>query len=203
MFTRRPTGAYMPAQPYFPGFQPRAARDVLFFGLLSPVDTAAAILKAGDGLRHLHGLDGRLIGPERLHVSLHGVGHYDGVPKSIVERAYEAGAMVSTSPFPLMFDRVMSFGNKCDRRPVVLLPGYDLARLFTFHRALGEAMKRVGIGRHVTRHFNPHITLLYDRRVVPEQPIDPIRMDVQDFVLVHSLVGQSRYIELARWPLRG
>jgi 2'-5' RNA ligase len=47
------------------------------------------------------------------------------------------------------------------------------------------------------------MTLLYDSRVVRERPIEPIRIDVQDFVLVHSLVGRRRHIELARWPLRG
>jgi hypothetical protein len=26
---------------------------------------------------------------------------------------------------------------------------------------------------------------------------------VSDFVLIHSLHGQSRYIELGRWPLSG
>jgi 2'-5' RNA ligase len=111
--------------------------------------------------------------------------------------------MVSTSPFPLIFDRVVSFRIRSAKRPVVLCPGYDLTRLFALHAVLGEAMRRTRIGRHRRSHFTPHMTLLYDRRVVQEQPIKPIRMDVQDFVLVHSLVGQRRYIELARWPLRG
>ena len=50
--------------------------------------------------------------------------------------------------------------------------------------------------------FVPHMTLLYDTRMVAERPIEPMRLTVRDFALVHSLVGQSRYIELARWPLR-
>jgi hypothetical protein len=32
-------------------------------------ESAMEISKAADGLRHLHGLNGRLIGPERLRVS--------------------------------------------------------------------------------------------------------------------------------------
>ena len=39
-------------------------------------------------------------------------------------------------------------------------------------------------------------------RAVKEQAIEPVRLTVSDFALVHSLVGRSRYIELARWPLR-
>jgi 2'-5' RNA ligase len=193
----------MPEQLYFSGFEPRPLRDNLFFCLLSQANSAREISKAADGLRHLHRLNGRLIEPERLHVSLHAIGLYDDLPNFIVERAYEAGAMVSTSPFPLMFDRVVSFENKREKRPLVLRPGYDLAGLFALRYVLGEAMRRARIGRHVTSHFTPHMTLLYDSRVVRERPIDPIRMNVQDFVLVHSLIGQRRYIELARWPLRG
>jgi RNA 2',3'-cyclic 3'-phosphodiesterase len=193
----------VPEQLYFSGFEPQPPRDNLFFGLLSPADPAMEISNAADGLRRLYGLNGRLIEPERLHVSLHAIGLYDGIPNHSVERAYEAGAMVSISPFPLVFDRVVSFDNKREKRPLVLRPGYDLASLFTLHYVLGEAMKRTGVGGYVTSRFTPHMTLLYDGRVVRERPIEPIRMDVQDFVLVHSLVGQSRYIELARWPLRG
>jgi RNA 2',3'-cyclic 3'-phosphodiesterase len=190
-------------QLYFPGLEPRQPRDNLFFGILSPANSAIEISKAADDLRNLYGLNGRLIAQERLHVSLHAVGRFDGLPNFIIERAHEAGELVSTSPFPLMFDRVMSFDIKRDKRPFVLRPGHDLASLFTLHDVLGEAMKRAKIGRYVMSRFVPHMTLLYDRRVVRERPIEPIRMNVRDFVLVHSLVGQSRYIELARWPLRG
>ena len=195
----------MPEQLCFSGFEPRPARDNLFFGLLWQASSAIEIAKAAGGLRHLHGLVGRLIAPERLHLSLHAVWRYDGLPNFIIERAYEAAAMVSTSTssFPLVFDRAVSFDNKRGKRPLVLRPGYDLVRLSALHDVLGRAMKRAGIGRHVVSHFTPHMTLLYDARTVQERPIAPIRMDVHDFVLVHSLVGQSRYIELARWPLRG
>jgi 2'-5' RNA ligase len=177
----------------------------LFFGLLWQASSAIEIAKAADGLRHMHGLAGRLIEPERLHVSLHAVGRYDGLPHVIVERACEAGAMVSTStsPFALVFDRAVSFDNRRRQRPLVLRPGYDLVRLSALHDVLGRAMKRARIGRHVVSHFTPHMTLLYDGQTVQERPIAPIRMDVHEFVLVHSLVGQSRYIALARWPLRG
>jgi len=45
--------------------------------------------------------------------------------------------------------------------------------------------------------------LLYESRAVRELPIEPILMNVRDFVLVHSIIGQHNHIELARWPLRG
>jgi hypothetical protein len=43
-----------------------------------------------------------------------------------------------------------------------------------------------------------HVTLLYDKRVVDEQPIT-----VREFVLVRSLHGQTRHTDVARWQLRG
>ena len=49
----------------------------------------------------------------------------------------------------------------------------------------------------------PHLTLLYDRRKLEEQPIDEIGWSVRDFVLIHSLYGLSRHVPLGRWPLRG
>jgi 2'-5' RNA ligase len=203
MFSSQITMYDMSQQPYFPGFEPRPPRDILFFGLHSQMDSATAIIRTAESLRQLHGLNDRLIGPERLHLSLHTIGRFDGLPGFIIERAYEAGAMVSTSPFPLVFDHVMSFDNRREKRPVVLRPAFDLERLFKLHGVLGEAMKSARTGRHVTSSFTPHVTLLYDSRVMQERPIEPIQMYVQDFVLVHSLVGQRRYIELARWPLRG
>jgi RNA 2',3'-cyclic 3'-phosphodiesterase len=186
----------------FSGFEPRPLKDNLFFGVLSPESSATAIRRAAADLSHQHGLNGRQIDRERLHVSLHGLGRFDGLPDLVVEQAREAGALVSASPFPLIFDRVMSFGKGSTNRPIVLCPGHDLVRLSALRAALGEALRRVQIGR-ANSAFTPHMTLLYDRRMLREQPIVPIRMEVQDFVLVHSLVGHGRYIELARWPLRG
>src|SRR3990167_6150112 len=39
----------------------------------------------------------------------------------------------------------------------------------------------------VRRRFEPHMTLLRDRKVIPPTDIDPIRWTVREFVLVHSL----------------
>ena len=63
-------------------------------------------------------------------------------------------------------------------------------------------MRAVGFGNHALSHFVPHMTLLYDRRVIAEQATAPVYLTVRDFALVHSLVRQGRHIELARWPLR-
>jgi 2'-5' RNA ligase len=65
-------------------------------------------------------------------------------------------------------------------------------------------MERSGgrLARWAKGVFTPHVTLLYDGMSVAEQPVDPISWTVGEFVLVHSLLGQTRHIILDRWPLR-
>jgi 2'-5' RNA ligase len=193
----------MPERPYLPGFQPNPELDLLFFALRVGVENAARVVQLCDRLCRQNGLRRRRIAADLLHVTLHGIGAYDGLPNFVVERAREAGAAVSTSSFPLMFDLAVSFNNGRGKRPFVLCPSHDLEGLFRLHLVLGEAMKRARIGRHLRSHFTPHMTLLYDTRTVPELPIEPIFIHVRDFVLVHSIIGQHKHIELARWPLRG
>ncbi len=69
-------------------------------------------------------------------------------------------------------------------------------------RALLADMKRAGI-RPTEKSDKPHVTLLYDSRLVPEQPVEPVRWTVTEFVLVHSHQGLGRHEELGRWALRG
>lgn len=112
-----------------------------------------------------------------------------------------AAPAVSLAPFEIGFDRIGSFTSKRKTRPLVLRAGRDSAALTMLHRAVGEALTRAGLGRWVRPHFTPHITLLYDRRLVDEHPIESLGWTVTDFVFVHSLLGQGVHNHLARWPL--
>jgi len=47
------------------------------------------------------------------------------------------------------------------------------------------------------------VTLLYDDCSVAEQAVETICWTAREFVLVHSLIGQTLHVPLARWPLRG
>ena len=76
------------------------------------------------------------------------------------------------------------------------------AALAGLRNCLCEAMRAAGFGNRASPHFLPHMTLLYDRRMVAERAIEPVYLTVRDFALVHSLVPQSRHMELARWPLQ-
>lgn len=193
----------MPEQLFFPGFERGSAIDFIFFGLLLGAENASQIVKLRECLCEENGLKGSRIATNLLHITLHGIGAYDGVPRAVVERAKQAGAAISAKPFDVVFDRATSFNRKRDGRPLVLCTGNEVA-LLAFHQLLGQAMKNVGF-RRITSHFKPHMTLLYGDRILTGRSIEAVRWNVRDFVLVHSLRGrgQSKYIHLARWPLRG
>jgi 2'-5' RNA ligase len=101
----------------------------------------------------------------------------------------------------------MSFAGSPKNKPFVLRGNErndgGLAALTGFQKAFYLAMCRAGLqGPRSTAKFAPHVTLMYDSQGVPEQAVEPIRWSAHDFVLVHSLLGQTRHIHLGRWPIR-
>lgn len=56
-------------------------------------------------------------------------------------------------------------------------------------------------GLRSSDHFVPHMTLAYDQKFIPRQPIDPISFGAREFILIHSLRGLTVYKDLDRWPL--
>jgi len=190
-------------QPFLPGLEPKSALDYLFFALLLDTQDAPSIVQLRERLRRECGLKGRSVATKLLHISLHGIGSYEGAPRAVVEAAKQAATRISARPLDIVFDHAMSFDRKREGKPFVLRADTDFA-LMDFYRLLGEAMKSVGF-RRVTPRFTPHMTLLYGDRIVKERPIEAVRWTVRDFALVQSLRGRghSDYIHLARWPLRG
>jgi RNA 2',3'-cyclic 3'-phosphodiesterase len=179
---------------------PRAT-DQVFFAIFPDAQAAARVTARMQQLRSQHGLTGRPLAMERFHVTLFHLGDYVGLPRGVVAAASEAAAAVAFPPFDIVFDRAMSFFGKSHSQPFVLRGGDGLAALVEFQRALGAEIKKAGLWRRADAHFTPHVTLLYDSRCVVEQIIEPVSWTVTEFVLVHSLLGQTRHIPLARWPL--
>jgi 2'-5' RNA ligase len=175
--------------------------DRLFFAIFPDPATAAGIAQRANALCAAHQLSGRPLAPERLHITLHHLGDHAGVRRDIVAMAGEAAQAMTTAPFQVAFDRVASFHNG-GNNPFVLQGGQGLETLRDFQRDLGVAMTRAGLGKLVDRSFTPHVTMLYDRRVVAEQALAPISWTVGGFTLVHSLLGRTEHIPLGRWALR-
>jgi 2'-5' RNA ligase len=147
-----------------------------------------------------HRLSGKALQTDRFHVTLHHVGDHAGLPRDIIALAGEAAASLSMPPFELVLDRVASF-RRARNLPFVLLGAEGASPVAHFQEALGAAMKKAGLGRWVASSYTPHLTLLYDDQAVAEQAIEPIAWTVREFVLVHSLLNQTKYLPLARWPL--
>jgi 2'-5' RNA ligase len=136
-----------------------------------------------------------------LHVSLVGIGWYPELRQADVEAACRAAAAVVMPPFEVAFDRAASFGGGSNR-PLVLCGGDGVIGIVMLQKALIAALERAGFD--VKKNgYEPHMTLLYDRRRVTEQSIAPVRWRVREFALIHSLHGLTKHVRLARWTLRG
>lgn len=185
----------------------RKRADRLFFALLPSPEAAGHLAAFAPQFLATHHLDGgrvdwRLLEASRLHISLHWVGDFPRLREKFVFAARRAGRMVSSRSVDMTLDTVGSFGPRSVRRrgrPLVLCGrGTGERDLFL---ALGAAMRRNGL--RVGNDFRPHVTLAYGPCFVPEQTVDPVRLSLGEFVLIHSEVGLSRHHVLDRWPLCG
>ncbi|MGR4866458.1 2'-5' RNA ligase family protein [Caulobacter sp. LARHSG274] len=188
----------MPDQ--FSLFAPEPATDRLFFAIFPDPATAGAIAEQAGRLRTAHQLTGRSLAAERFHITLHHLGDHAGLRRDLVAMAGEAAQALAATPFQVTFDRAVSFHNG-GNNPLVLRGDAGLEALKTFQRDLGLAMARAGLGRWVDKAFTPHVTLLYDRRVVAEVPAESVTWTVNGFTLVRSLLGRTEHVPLARWAL--
>ncbi|HSI58471.1 MAG TPA: 2'-5' RNA ligase family protein [Ideonella sp.] len=148
-----------------------------------------------------HGLSGGRVKPECLHVTLHWLGDHDDLPHELLRRAKDAGGSVEMAPFGVGFDRIGSLGGT-GMGGLALTGAAGLKNLRQFQRALAMAMEAAEIGCHIRKRFNPHVSLLYCQRHVAREPIAPIRWRVDELVLIDSLVGCGKHVDLGNWPLR-
>jgi RNA 2',3'-cyclic 3'-phosphodiesterase len=194
----------MPEQLSLPGMstpaKPRPeTRDRLFLAVLPDAAAAAQIVGLRETLCARHGLTGSQIAQDRLHVTLHHLGDFRGVPEHVVRAAsMAAAATAATAPrFEARLDQVESFSGKPGHRPFVLRDSGGNDALQELHRRVITAL-----GKNGNAKFVPHVTLLYDEKGVGREPVDAISWTVKEIVLVHSLLGKTRYITLGRWALQ-
>jgi 2'-5' RNA ligase len=181
----------------------RQAKNNLFFAVFPEADAAIRTQRLAHGLRDKYGLKGDPLETGRFHVSLHGFGRFVELPQDIVDAASEAAATISFPPFRVSFNHALSFARPSSNRPLVLLGDEGVIGLEMLYKALAVALAKAGLARWVTLHYTPHMTLLYDDLSVAEQSVEPVEWTVREFVLVHSLVGETQHVPLKRWPLRG
>jgi len=190
----------MTTQASFPGFAPAAATDRLFLAVFPDPATVAQLSALAAGQCARHGLRGKPLLPERLHVTLLHLGDWAGLPPGVVDATMKAAARVRAAPFDVAFDRVASFDGRRDKLPFVLRAEGGNAPLRAFQADLETQLREAGVAP-AGIGFEPHVTLAYDARKVAAEAVSPIRWRVDEFVLVHSLLGKTRHVRLGRWPL--
>jgi 2'-5' RNA ligase len=70
-----------------------------------------------------------------------------------------------------------------------------------FHAAICAGLRRDSMPL-IDYRFAPHVTLSYKPDGLGHEFIEPIHWTVTEFLLIESVVGETRHIELGRWPLR-
>ncbi len=175
----------------------------LFFALRPDQKAAGHIAFQCDRQRLRHGLSGRPVGRDCLHISLNplGVGHER--PWPLIARASKAVSTIPTRPFVVALDRVVSFQNAVGRRPLVLTGEDGVIGVCALYSAIHQALADALVVRRPEPSVIPHVTMLRDRRATPEEFVTPVRWWVREFVLIDSLYGESRHEVLGRWPLIG
>ncbi len=173
-----------------------------FFAIVPEVETARAIDGIAGDLQQSNDLCGQIIGASRYHISLCGVGGPGEAAQDVLSKLVAVGDQVRCRPFDVGFDHAISFSQGARKRPLVLAHSEGMPALNWLQAGLGRAMAAIGLPAP-GRHFNPHLTLLYDEQKVLETGIPPLRWTVRDFVLIHSVHGEGRHRYLARWPLGG
>jgi 2'-5' RNA ligase len=181
----------------------RRQRDTLFLAIKPDEEAASRIYRRAEIIKHARGFEGDLTDPERLHVTLFFLGLCEDFSEEMIDRIHRAAAELKAAPFEVTFDRTMSFLNRRDNYAFVLVGDRGVDRLRAFHRLFGAEMTRKGLRHWVRTISTPHVTLLYDKRIVDEQPIEPISWTVREVLLLCSVHGQKRHLDLARWQLCG
>jgi 2'-5' RNA ligase len=192
-----------PPRPKWPSPSREPGDNSLFFAILPEPGIAARIETLGGELRAAHGLSGRPISAKRLHMMLNPIADYSILLDYDVTAALEAASTIAAAPFEIVFNRLQSFSGE-DGYPLVLRCGDGLAALIGLQKMLNAALNATGYQGKAPAGDPPHITLLHDQRPIDETFLDePIGWTVRDFALVYSVYGESRHMELGRWPLPG
>lgn len=177
--------------------------DKLYFALLPDAHAKVELLSLAAQLVDRHRLVGRA-NADTLHVSVLGIGLCRELSPEHVAIAEAAAAALTCRPFALTFTSVMSYEKtrKGSRYPLALRCGDGADGVDHLARALHDAMAERGFTPAGKLGAQPHLTLLYDARVLEPAPlVRPVTIDVSAVALVRNHNGQSRH-EAKLFPFR-
>lgn len=131
----------------------------------------------------------------RLHLTVAITNDFSSFPRDVAERMIVIGDAASSDPFLLRFDWLSG-----GKESVVLRPYKRPEALSVLQRRIAAQLRDRNLMR-VGWRFSPHVTLGYRPSQSIQKPITPLIWHPQELVLIHSVLGATKHIELARWPL--
>jgi len=196
-------GAKPPFKPEVVSRRGRSATHYSLFLAIVPQSVDAQRLgPLATALRRQHDLGGKQLQPEHLHITLHEFKDFDRTfAQEVVDAAVAAAASVVCPPLPIVFDRACSFNNLRSEKSAFVLrcdAPSDL-RVAKLRQALSVVLR--GAGLDPKPSSTPHMTMLYDQRIIPEHPIEPIRWTATRFALILSHVGVGHHQWIGCWDL--
>jgi 2'-5' RNA ligase len=173
----------------------------LFFALLPNDATRVQLAHAVDVLRASNpGLLARWVNPARYHATLHFLGDHPLLRRDVIDVAVAAANTLCAAPIEWNLHGATSFHG---RQPPCVLLGPVPEPLQRLWQDLRHALIMAGQGRYIASSFTPHVTVAYSYgALLDAMSIEPVTWRLEDIVLIHSVIGQSDYRVLARWPLQ-
>jgi RNA 2',3'-cyclic 3'-phosphodiesterase len=188
----------MPNQGSLPGFDAAIPTDRLFLAVFPDAQHAAELDALAAKHLVMRRLGGKRVEAGRLHVTLFHLGDYTELPPGLVAQASEALSHLTAEPFTIRFDQIGSFASRQANGAYVLTAGAGNEALYDLHRQLAARLRAAALAQHTRDSFTPHMTLAYDKVAVPFESIEPITWPVGEVQLIHSLLGKTRHLQLAR-----
>src|SRR5258708_29958584 len=174
--------------------------DPISLMLYPPLHIGERIWRFGQDVCDELDLKGNPHPADRLHVSLFFLCRCRQLTCDKLDALAHILSSLSTPPFALGFDRLMSFGRT--KGPLVLRGNEDVVvGVIMLQNELAAPIPKIGFAKD-DRDYTPHLTLNYQDCQVLPRAIEIIRWTVEEIFLVCSLQGRGRHVRLGSWPLR-
>ena len=175
----------------------RRPAHLLYFAAVPPPEIksrmASAWKTAGTGEPFRH---------DTLHLSIFAVAGLDHLDRVLVRRARQAALLLRTGPFPLCFDRLMTFNGSPGNLPLVIATERISSDLNQVAAELRAACHAMSLTASRSARVTPHVTLAYGRGFTGKRRLArPIFWTIDEITLIDSHHGRGRHVPLGRWAL--
>ena len=163
----------------------------LFFA----IKPATAIIPGIEDVRRLY-CAGRPVRPEHYHVTMEIFDDRIGMPGDLIRQLRRIGDDICMPGFELPLGRLVGTTQSVAIRPAGRSRGLSLLQ-----RAIHERVLAAGLTTRDGWSFSPHLTLGYREGGAFSRSIPPLSWYVDELVLIHSFVGETRHEIVGCWAL--